>query len=83
MGEHLTKVENNPLYRLLLAGFFSLHHKDDADDSVRGGDVQEHGLLRGWRCKNGGGDERTLEVVEGSVGSLVPDELVRFLQYVV
>ena len=37
----------------------------------------------GWRCKNGGGDERTLEVVEGSVGRLVPDKLVRFLQQVV
>jgi hypothetical protein len=71
------------LNRQLLAFLGAFHHDHDTDDSWSGCDVEQHWFSRSWRCQDWHYGQSLLEVIEGIISALGPNEMVHLLHLLI
>jgi hypothetical protein len=82
-SEHLTQVVHQALNRQLPAFLGALYHDHNVDDSRGSRNVEQHWLLRSRRSQDSHGRQGLLEVIEGVISVLGPNEVVRLLHQLV
>ena len=78
-GQHLAQVVHWPLDWLHLAGFWALNHDHRADNSVGGGDVEEHRFLSIWSHQDRRRGHHAFELKKSFVRLVIPLKVSGFL----
>lgn len=82
-GQDLAQVVHRPLDQLYLVVFWMLDDDHHADDSVGGGDVEDHGLFSSRSRQDRRHRHHALELEKAGVRMIVPLEASAFLHELV